>query len=96
MSDRGWQPADTDNFRDLGGRPTFDGGRVRRVLVFRSDTLQEISPADADILVEELERTGPVSWPGSLTNSSAGISRCRACSAISAYPTGRSAGSPTV
>jgi hypothetical protein len=54
MSNRGWQPAGTDNFRDLGGRPTVDGGRVRRGLVFRSDTLQEISPADAEVLVEEL------------------------------------------
>jgi hypothetical protein len=54
MSDRGWQPADTDNFRDIGGRPTTGGGRVRRGLVYRSDTLQEISPADADVLVGDL------------------------------------------
>lgn len=54
MSDGEWQPAGTDNFRDLGGLPTVDGGRVRRNLIYRSDTLQEISPADADVLVDDL------------------------------------------
>jgi hypothetical protein len=54
MSNRGWQPAGTGNFRDLGGRPTVEGGRVRCGLVYRSDTLQEVRPADADILVDEL------------------------------------------
>lgn len=41
------------NFRDLGGRAA-EGGRVRRGVLFRSDSLAYATPADADRLVREL------------------------------------------
>jgi protein-tyrosine phosphatase len=41
------------NFRDLGGLPAA-GGRVRRGVLFRSDSLAYATPADADRLVREL------------------------------------------
>lgn len=34
------------NFRDLGGLPTDDGGRIRPGQLFRSDTLQELTADD--------------------------------------------------
>lgn len=46
-----WRPVGTANFRDLGGLPTEDGGRIRPGLLFRSDTLQELTEADVDRLV---------------------------------------------
>lgn len=49
-----WRPAGTANFRDLGGLPTEDGGRLRAGLLFRSDTLQELTEADVDRLVRGL------------------------------------------
>lgn len=49
-----WRPAGTANFRDLGGLPTEDGGRIRPGLLFRSDTLQELTAADVDVLVRRL------------------------------------------
>lgn len=49
-----WRPAGTANFRDLGGLPTEDGGRTRSGLLFRSDTLQELTEADVDVLVHQL------------------------------------------
>lgn len=42
------------NFRDLGGLSTTDGRTVRPGLLLRSDTLQALTPADVDFLVEEL------------------------------------------
>jgi hypothetical protein len=50
-----WRPAGTANFRDLGGLPTEDGGRIRPGLLFRSDTFQELTAADVDMLVRRLE-----------------------------------------
>lgn len=50
----GWQPAGTHNFRDLGGLPTEDGGRIRPGLLFRSDTMQELVADDVDVLVHRL------------------------------------------
>jgi rhodanese-related sulfurtransferase len=38
------------NFRDLGGYPTSDGRRTRWGRVFRSDTLQELTDTDLEIL----------------------------------------------
>jgi protein tyrosine/serine phosphatase len=38
------------NFRDLGGYPTTDGRRTRWGRVFRSDTLQELTDTDLDVL----------------------------------------------
>jgi protein tyrosine/serine phosphatase len=38
------------NFRDLGGYPTADGRRTRWGRVFRSDTLQELTDSDLDVL----------------------------------------------
>jgi protein tyrosine/serine phosphatase len=38
------------NFRDLGGYPTTDGRRTRWGRVFRSDTLQELTDTDIDVL----------------------------------------------
>ncbi len=49
-----WRPEGAVNFRDLGGLPTEDGGRLRAGLLFRSDTLQELTEADVDVLVREL------------------------------------------
>lgn len=34
------------NFRDLGGLPTADGRTIRRGLIFRSDVLYRLTPAD--------------------------------------------------
>lgn len=42
------------NFRDLGGLRTRDGGSIRPGVLFRSDTLQALSPADVSYLVDEL------------------------------------------
>lgn len=49
-----WRPAGAHNFRDLGGLPTDDGGRTRPGLLFRSDTVQELTDADVNVLVREL------------------------------------------
>lgn len=38
------------NVRDLGGLPTTDGRRTRRGVLYRSDTLAHLSPADHDRL----------------------------------------------
>jgi protein-tyrosine phosphatase len=38
------------NFRDVGGHPTRDGGRVRRGLLFRSTDLARVDPATAEAL----------------------------------------------
>ena len=59
------------NFRDLGGLPTADGAVTRTGVMFRSDALHHLEPADVDRLVGlgmrtiidlrsrvELERTG--------------------------------------
>lgn len=42
------------NFRDLGGLRTRDGATIRPGALFRSDTLQALSPADVAHLVDEL------------------------------------------
>lgn len=42
------------NFRDLGGLRTPTGAVVRPGVLFRSDTLQALSPADVAYLVDEL------------------------------------------
>jgi len=42
------------NFRDLGGLPTADGRCVRRGLVYRSDTLQALTPQDVAFLRDTL------------------------------------------
>ncbi len=42
------------NFRDLGGYPTADGGRLRWRLLFRSDALHALSAADVSRLRDEL------------------------------------------
>ena len=43
------------NFRDIGGLPTADGRLVRRGLLYRSDTLQAITPQDVAFLRNTLE-----------------------------------------
>lgn len=42
------------NFRDLGGLPTTDGGRVRTGLLFRSDSLALLSEGDVAHLTDDL------------------------------------------
>jgi protein tyrosine/serine phosphatase len=42
------------NFRDLGGYPTSDGRRLRWRLLFRSDALHAVSPADVSHLRDAL------------------------------------------
>ena len=64
------------NFRDCGGLPTSDGGRVRRGLLFRSNRLSRLTDDDVDLLgtlgirhiydlreASERERS-PTRWPG--------------------------------
>lgn len=52
--DPAWRPVDAYNWRDLGGLPTVDGRRTGSGLLFRSDTLQEVSDADARRLAEDM------------------------------------------
>ena len=47
------------NFRDLGGVPTRDGGRVRSGHLYRSDALHHLTPADVALLRDRL-RIGAV------------------------------------
>lgn len=42
------------NFRDLGGLPTADGGRVRTGLLYRSDSLALLTPGDVEHLVTRI------------------------------------------
>jgi protein-tyrosine phosphatase len=42
------------NVRDLGGLPTCDGGTTVAGRVLRSENLQELSPGDVTLLVEEI------------------------------------------
>ncbi len=42
------------NFRDLGGLPTLDGQRIRRLRLLRSDTLQVLSERDVVALRDEI------------------------------------------
>jgi protein-tyrosine phosphatase len=42
------------NFRDLGGLPAQDGGITRPGRLFRSDTVQELTQDDVDVLVHRL------------------------------------------
>lgn len=48
------------NFRDLGGLPTTDGGRIRSGRLFRSDTLQALTEDDVAHLVDDLGIAGVV------------------------------------
>lgn len=54
------------NFRDVGGLRTIDGRKLRSGLLFRSDSVQDITEAEAEVLVNKLGvrylidlRTGP-------------------------------------
>jgi protein tyrosine/serine phosphatase len=42
------------NFRDLGGIPTRDGRHVRTGLLYRSDALHHLTPADVALLRDQL------------------------------------------
>jgi hypothetical protein len=42
------------NFRDLGGRVTADGARIRRGLLYRSESVAYLSAADVSRLVHDL------------------------------------------
>jgi protein tyrosine/serine phosphatase len=46
--------AGADNVRDLGGLPTADGATVRPGRLIRSDSLQDLTPADVRHLVDDL------------------------------------------
>jgi protein-tyrosine phosphatase len=48
---RRWSPDTAVNFRDLGGQPTADGGRVRAGMLYRSASPQFLTTADATRLV---------------------------------------------
>lgn len=50
MDDRWLALEGNDNARDLGGLPTVDGRTTRRGVLVRSDTLQELTPADVTLL----------------------------------------------
>lgn len=53
MHDHRWVDLEgPSNFRDLGGLPTVDGGRVRTGLLFRSDSLALLGEADVVLLTE--------------------------------------------
>ena len=52
--DNQWRPDDAYNWRDLGGLPTVQGGSTRTGRLFRSDTLQEITDADAQRLAGDV------------------------------------------
>ncbi|HEY8302062.1 MAG TPA: tyrosine-protein phosphatase [Jatrophihabitans sp.] len=55
MSQARWIELDgAVNVRDVGGLPTSDGGAVQPGRLIRSDNLQELSPRDVDLLVNEL------------------------------------------
>lgn len=43
------------NFRDLGGLPLADGRRTQTGRLFRSDTLQALTPRDVALLLEEVD-----------------------------------------
>ena len=53
-SDRGHRLEGAYNLRDLGDLPTEDGERTRTGRVFRSDSLQSVTAADAALLHERL------------------------------------------
>lgn len=42
------------NFRDVGGLPTVDGRATAHGMLYRSDSLQELTAADVALLVDEL------------------------------------------
>jgi protein-tyrosine phosphatase len=44
----------TPNFRDLGGLATVDGRFTRHGVLFRSSALEELSPRDVRLLIDEL------------------------------------------
>ena len=50
--DRWFELAGCDNARDLGGLPTVDGRVTRRGVFLRSDTVQDLTPADVTLLME--------------------------------------------
>lgn len=50
----GWTPQGALNWRDVGGLPTSDGGVVRAGRLFRSDTLQDLTTDDVDVLTGRL------------------------------------------
>jgi protein-tyrosine phosphatase len=60
------------NMRDLGGIPIGDSGRIRRGLVFRSETLQEMSPGDIAWTVERLRIRYVIDlrWPDEIEGDS--------------------------
>ena len=43
------------NFRDLGGLPLADGRRTRHGLLFRSDTLQALTPVDVAAFTKKMD-----------------------------------------
>jgi protein-tyrosine phosphatase len=50
-----WVPlVGVDNMRDLGGLPVSGGGTTRRGVLFRSSTLQAVTEADVEFLVDGL------------------------------------------
>src|SRR3712207_608886 len=49
-----WAPTGTANFRELGGLPTADGGRIRSGVLYRSDTPQLMTADDVETLVHRL------------------------------------------
>ncbi len=50
---RRWTPQSAVNFRDLGGHSTIAGGRIREGVLFRSESPQFLTTADAARLVDD-------------------------------------------
>ena len=53
------------NARDVGGLPTDDGGQIADRRLLRADNLQDLTPADIKLLVEEFGLSTVIDLRGS-------------------------------
>jgi len=61
------------NFRDLGGHATVDGRQTRFNRIFRSNSLQELTPEDVRVLMDTLKLRTVIDLRGPDEIASAGI-----------------------